>query len=152
MTQTIQEPLNNTTSVTAAEIGLQDFYSLYVLAYCSGDYSAEHEGRRTITNCSRTSATFAFDPDKVFTLKQGFNTSDVFWPQSIRDDFAVMHSGSKAMAIIYIIGVGATGVTFLISILQTQYGGRASVIGHLAFTTVSTYACFFFFVVFHRKD
>lgn len=132
---------------------MQDFYSVYVLAYCSGHYTVDdYGGHRTITNCSRTSATFAFDPDKVFTLRRGFNTSDVFWPQSIRDDFAVIQSASKAMAIIYIIGVHATGITSLISILQTQYKARASVIAHLAFITVSLF--FFLFVssfVFIRR-
>lgn len=86
--------------------------------------------------CSKRRVPFAFNPTKALELKTGFNVSDIDWPDSITDDFNVMEATTKAMSVLYVIGVAATGVMFLMEILLTQAGGRASMIAHLFFTVV----------------
>jgi hypothetical protein len=120
---------------SAADLGLRDFYSVYVLAYCEGYVNG---GQRNVTSCSDRSAIFAFNPSNVLEseLNPGFNMSDIDWPDTITDDFSVMESTTKAMSVLYVIGAGATGLTLLMQILLTQAGGRPSMIAHLFFTVV----------------
>ncbi|KAF5015724.1 hypothetical protein F66182_12842, partial [Fusarium sp. NRRL 66182] len=88
-----------------------------------------------VTGCSKRKAPFAFDPINVFSadFKAGFNISDINWPDSINDDFEVMEITTKAMSVLYIIGVAATGVAFLMEILLAQTGGKSSMFAHLFF-------------------
>lgn len=122
-------------SASATELGLRDFYSVYVLAYCEGYFE---NGSRNVTFCSERSAAFAFNPSNVLEseLNPGFNVSDIDWPDTITDDFLVMETTTKAMSVLYIIGAGATGITLLMQVLLTQAGGRPSMITHLFFTVV----------------
>ncbi|CRG86807.1 hypothetical protein PISL3812_03819 [Talaromyces islandicus] len=141
------EPISAIKSVkdsSAADLGLKDFYTVHVLTYCEG--SLDSEGQRDVTGCSKRSAPFAFNPAKVLEFKDGFNVSDINWPDTITDDFGVMETTTKAMSVLYIIGVAATGVTFLIEILLTQAGGRPSMMAHLFFTVASFSSCLLSFV------
>lgn len=96
-------------------------------------------GTMDVTNCSKHRAPFAFNPTKVFSteFKAGFNISDINWPESISDDFLVMEITAKAMSVLYIIGVAATGISFLMEILLTQAAGKPSMFAHLFFTVLS---------------
>lgn len=130
----IQSAVNSTT----ADLGLKDFYAIHVLTYCEGNFKTAGEGGLNVTRCSKRKAPFAFDPTKVFSaeFKAGFNISDINWPDSINDDFEVMEMTTKAMSVLYIIGVTATGVAFLMEILLTQAGGKPSMFAHLFFVVV----------------
>lgn len=121
--------------MSAADLGLQDFYTVHVLTYCEGSFGSD--GQHDVSRCSKRTAPFAFNPAKVLKFKNGFNVSDINWPDTITDDFGVMEVTTKAMSVLYIIGVVATGVTFLMEILLTQAGGRPSMMAHLFFTVVS---------------
>lgn len=116
-------------------MGLKDFYTVHVLAYCEGSFGSD--GEHDVTRCSKRTAPFAFNPAKELEFKNGFNVSDINWPDTITDDFAVMEVTTKAMSVLYILGVMFTGVTFLMEILLTQAGGRPSMMAHLFFTVVS---------------
>ncbi|KAL1969968.1 hypothetical protein VTN77DRAFT_7478 [Rasamsonia byssochlamydoides] len=123
---------------SATDLGLRDFYSVYVLAYCEGYFV---DGHRNVTSCSDRSAVFAFNPSDVFSseLDPGFNVSDIDWPDTITDDFSVMETTTKAMSVLYIIGAGATGMTLLMEILVTSAsaGARQAMMAHLFFTVLS---------------
>ncbi|EED20581.1 conserved hypothetical protein [Talaromyces stipitatus ATCC 10500] len=124
---------------TAADLGLKDFYAIHVLTYCEGNFKSSVEGGLEVTSCSKRRAPFAFDPAKVFSagFKAGFNISDINWPDSITDDFEVMEMTTKAMSVLYVIGVASTGVVFLMEILLTQAGGKPSMFAHLFFVVLS---------------
>jgi hypothetical protein len=131
-------------------LGLKDFYSLHVLAFCEG--SLNEDGHRNVMSCSDRTAPFAFNPARVFSteFQPGFNVSDIDWPETITDDFTVMETTTKAMSVLYIIGVASTGITFLMEILLTQAGGRPSMIAHLLFTVVCNGVSLM--VLMHRAD
>lgn len=132
-------------NTTAADLGLKDFYTIHVLTYCEGNFQDDnhHHHAMQVTNCSHRRAPFAFNPASV-ELKAGFNISDINWPDDITDDFDVMAMTTKAMSVLYIIGMAATGVSFLMEILLTQAGGKPSMFAHLFFTVV----CFVALVTF----
>lgn len=123
---------------TTADIGLKDFYAIHILTYCEGNFKSGGEGGLNVTSCSKRKAPFAFDPTKVFSagFKAGFNISDINWPDSINDDFHVMEITTKAMSVLYIIGVAASGVAFLMEIFLAQVGGKPSMFAHLFFIVV----------------
>ncbi|KAH8691299.1 actin cortical patch SUR7/pH-response regulator pali [Talaromyces proteolyticus] len=129
--------IKSVNDTSAADLGLKQFYSVHVLAYCEGNFDGD--GEHGVTSCSKRTAPFAFNPANVFSaeFKAGFNVSDINWPDTITDDFHVMEVTTKAMSVLYIIGVAATGVTLLMEILLTQAGGRASMMAHLIFTVLS---------------
>lgn len=133
-TSAIHSAVNSTT----ADLGLKDFYAIHVLTFCEGNFKRAGEGGLNVTSCSKRRAPFAFDPTKVFSaeFKAGFNISDINWPDSINEDFEVMEMTTKAMSVLYIIGVAATGVAFLMEILLTQAGGKPSMFAHLFFVVV----------------
>lgn len=133
-TSAIQSAANNHTS--AADIGLKDFYAMHVLTYCEGNF--QRDGPVEVTKCSKRRAPFAFNPAEVFSTEfnAGFNISDINWPDSITDDFEVMAMTTKAMSVLYILGMGSTGVAFLMEILLSQTRGKPSMFAHLFFTVV----------------
>ncbi|EEA21001.1 hypothetical protein TMatcc_001007 [Talaromyces marneffei ATCC 18224] len=134
-TSAIQSAVNSTT----ADLGLKDFYAIHVLSYCEGTFKRAGEGGLNLTSCSKRKAPFAFNPTKVFSteFKAGFNISDINWPDRINDDFEVMEMTAKAMSVLYVVGVAATGVAFLMEILLTQAGGKPSMFAHLFFVVLS---------------
>lgn len=109
---------------------------MHVLTYCEGDFL---DGTLEVTNCSKRRAPFAFDPAKVFSaeFKAGFNISDINWPESITNDFVVMEMTTKAMSVLYILGMAATGISFVMEIVLTQAGGKPAMFAHLFFAVVS---------------
>jgi hypothetical protein len=108
------------------------------LAYCEGNFKNGADSGLEVTSCSKRKAPFAFDPTKVFSAEfnAGFNISDIQWPESINDDFEVMEVTTKAMSVLYIIGVAATGIAFLMEILLAQAKGKPSMFAHLFFAVV----------------
>jgi SUR7/PalI family len=127
-------------NTTAADLGLKDFYAIHVLTYCEGTYKDDGDHAMKVTSCSKRRAPFAFDPETVFSaeLNDGFNISDIDWPDTITDDFEVMAMTTKAMSILYILGMAATGIAFLMEILLTQAGGKPVMFAHLFFTVVGS--------------
>ncbi|OKL57064.1 hypothetical protein UA08_07615 [Talaromyces atroroseus] len=135
----LTQAATNSQNTTAADLGLKDFYAIHVLTYCEGNFKDSGNHAMEVTSCSRRRAPFAFNPEKVFSTEfnAGFNISDINWPDTISDDFDVMAMTTKAMSVLYIIGMAATGIAFLMEILLTQAGGKPSMFAHLFFTVLS---------------
>lgn len=91
---------------------VQNFYSVHVMSYCQGTLSSAEPGApgvsRNVTECSKQTILFAFDPTQAWPeeITQG---PELSWPRVISDDFRAFRVTSQAMAVLYIIGVGATG-------------------------------------------
>ncbi|EPS28873.1 hypothetical protein PDE_03819 [Penicillium oxalicum 114-2] len=98
-----------------------DFYSIHVMSYCQGTIgpmppgTTDPFGSRNVTACSNRTILFSFDPTIAWPrdLTHG---PDLQWPRVISDDFRAFQMTSRAMAVMYSIGVGAIGSVLLVKI------------------------------------
>lgn len=108
------------------------FYSIHVMSYCQGTLGPAPAGAtdlyasRNVTDCSNRTILFAFDPTAAWP-KETTHGPALEWPRVISDDFHAFRMTSRAMAVLYIIGVGAVGLVLLVKGVQVvmpkkQYG------------------------------
>ncbi|GMF72235.1 unnamed protein product [Aspergillus oryzae] len=91
------DEVNNTT-------GLNDFYSIGLWSYCTGNIT--DNGTYKTTYCSKPRGGFWFDPIDTWGLN-GTNTND-FLPGKLKKSLNMYRNVSLWMAIIYLIAVIAT--------------------------------------------
>ncbi|KAJ5485188.1 hypothetical protein N7539_005176 [Penicillium diatomitis] len=99
-----------------------DFYSIHVMSYCQGIINAmpagttDPFGSLDIRSCSNRTVLFSFDPTIAWprNLTHG---AQLQWPRVISDDFRAFQMTSRAMAVIYSVGVGAIGAVLVVKIL-----------------------------------
>lgn len=89
---------------------------MHVISYCQGTLgSAEPDAvgvSRNVTQCSNQTVLFAFDPADAWP-EEITHGPTLEWPRVISDDFRAFRVTSQAMAVLYIIGVGATGFALI---------------------------------------
>ncbi|KAL9598048.1 MAG: hypothetical protein Q9219_004742 [cf. Caloplaca sp. 3 TL-2023] len=75
---------------------------------------------------------FHFDPTLVIQkeLKPGIKLSDLQWPSAIKDAVHAVEIASKAMFVLYCIGVAATGMAVLGAFLGVFSGGRIAALAN----------------------
>lgn len=82
------------------------------MSYCQGTLGTGEPGTpgvsRNVTQCSNRTILFAFDPTEAWPNEITHGPT-LEWPRVISDDFRAFRITSQAMAVLYIIGVGATG-------------------------------------------
>lgn len=130
--KSIQSDLNKAASDVAKALNIHDFYSAHVLDYCEGYYTPSpvvnltSDPSKNTTNCSNHTALFHFDPATIIQkeLKPGVNLTDLKWPSAVQDGIRGVELASKAMFVIYCIGAGAVGVTFIGTIIAISASGR----------------------------
>ncbi|KAL1862007.1 hypothetical protein Plec18167_001210 [Paecilomyces lecythidis] len=119
----------------ARELGIYDFYAIHVMSYCEGYFKTSDSGAaiRNVTGCSNRTVLFNFDPTEVLSgeLKNGVNLADLNWSGAIDDDFQVLSTTTKAMAILYCIGTGAAGLAVFAGAWLVLTGGRTQAIAEL---------------------
>lgn len=111
------------------------------MSYCEGYFKISDTGAaiRNVTGCSNRTVLFNFDPTDVLSgeLNDGVNLSDINWSDAIDDDFEVLSTTTKAMAILYCIGTGATGLAVVAGAWLVFTGGRTQAIAELLLSMVS---------------
>ncbi|OJJ46696.1 hypothetical protein ASPZODRAFT_66308 [Penicilliopsis zonata CBS 506.65] len=115
----------------SSNIGISDFYSVYVMSYCEGvleecsspGSNVTRTGRNT-TSCSDRKLPFWFDPEVVLAneIKTGQSLTDIGWPSAISADFVYMATTSKTMSVLYVLGVGASGLSILLRVWTSATG------------------------------
>jgi hypothetical protein len=126
-------------------LGVHDLYSWKVMTFCTGDQSLQEtrDGKSLdIQRCGR------LKPGMSFDLKQKLE-DDLFegqelpfeFPQDAEQANDILKGVSKAMGILYIIGVALTGLTVLMSILGLFISSRifaflTSIVAFLAFISL----------------
>jgi hypothetical protein len=109
-------------------LGIHDLYSWKVMTFCTGDQSLQEtrDGKDlNIQRCDKLKPAMSFD------LKQKLE-DDLFEGQELPFEFPsdaeqandILKGVSKAMGILYIIGVALTGLTLLMSILGLFISSR----------------------------
>lgn len=108
------------------------FYSVHVMSYCQGTLGPVPAGAtdlyssRNVTDCSNRTILFAFNPTAAWPTEITHGPA-LEWPRVISDDFHAFQMTSRAMAVLYIIGVGAVGTVLLVkgvsvAMPKAQYG------------------------------
>ena len=104
---------------TSAELGLADFYTSYLWNYCSGTIGNDTGSLTwTIEQCGKPSATFHFDVVQIFKVDSAANGKtgipDGTLPDAIRKVNNAIKVVSNVMVAMYVCGIIASGVTFLV--------------------------------------
>ncbi|KAL9004146.1 MAG: hypothetical protein Q9188_003016 [Gyalolechia gomerana] len=134
----IKGEVNNLIADVAQALNIHDFYSAHLLNYCEGYYSpspianATVDPHKNVTRCSNHTAMFHFDPTSVIQkeLKPGINLTDLQWPSAIKDAVHAVKVASRAMFVLYCIGVAAAGLALLGAFLGVFSGGRIAALAN----------------------
>ncbi|KAJ5896366.1 uncharacterized protein N7473_005765 [Penicillium subrubescens] len=120
------------TTTTTTTSPAHTFYSVHIMSYCQGTLgplppgATDLYGTRNVTACSNRTILFAFDPTAAWP-KEVTHGPALEWPRVISDDFHAFRMTSRAMAVLYIIGVGTMGTVLLVKGVEVatrkkQYG------------------------------
>ena len=87
----------------------------------------EHRSKN-VTKCSNGTALFYFDPTSVIQneMKPGINLTDLKWPSAIEDATRKVEAATKAMFIIYCVGVGTVCLAAIGAFFGVITEGRPS--------------------------
>lgn len=134
LTGEVQESFNDAISDVAETLNIHDFYSAHILDYCEGFYTPSGVSnksvhpKKNVTQCSNRTSLFHFDPTAIIEseLRPGIKLSDLKWPAAIQDGVKAVNIASKAMFVLYCIGIAATGIAFIAALVGVVTGGRGS--------------------------
>lgn len=126
------------------------------MSYCQGTLGPVNPGEtdlyssRNVTDCSSRKVLFAFNATAAWP-NEITHGPQLEWPRVISDDFYAFRMTSRAMAVLYIIGVGAVGAVLLvkcfsIAMPRAQYG-----VFEFGLLVVS-YPTFWFYFQIWRRD
>ncbi|KAL2021595.1 hypothetical protein VTK56DRAFT_6948 [Thermocarpiscus australiensis] len=133
---TVGESINNMgndiVEGLAEKVHIPDFYSLYALGICDGDFAAD--GSRNITECHSYFSDEASIPTLLnHTLQTtltppnlNLSLSDLGMSCSLQDELDSLQPLLKAFAVIFATGAGLTGVSILSSIVGALLCAHAS--------------------------
>ncbi|KAL2439064.1 hypothetical protein ABEF95_015789 [Exophiala dermatitidis] len=91
-------------------LGMKDYYTIYLRSYCSWN------GNDVYANCTSPKADFWFNPVEVWGLNDTGISVDDYLPKTFRDGLSTYHAASKAMFVLYVVGLAATCLTLLVGI------------------------------------
>ena len=116
----------------AQSIGLHDFYQNSLWGYCEG-YNDKGEN---VTDCSKPKPMYVFDPVQIFSSEL-FSGQSVIIPQSIQNELGKLHTASRWMFALYIVGVILAFITVMVGLtaLCTMLG-----------SCIATFASLFAFI------
>ncbi|KAJ6012103.1 hypothetical protein N7499_012927 [Penicillium canescens] len=126
---TLYTPSSQTKTQTTTQTNVaHDFYSIHIMSYCQGELGTTDPSAgvtRNVTTCSSRTILFAFDPTQAWP-KEVTHGAELDWPRVIADDFHAFRMTSRAMAVLYCMGVGAIGAVLIGRVFETfmPWGGQ----------------------------
>ncbi|RDW58121.1 hypothetical protein BP6252_13532 [Coleophoma cylindrospora] len=130
----------------AQTLGISQWYSLHFMDMCQGSYApnatAKHVHKNT-TECSNQTAMYHFNLTQTLNdqLHRGglnLNLSDINWPSEIQDSIDAANTAMDATFILFMIGIGAAGVSILAGLVAFLVSGsRLLAFGNWGLTTIS---------------
>jgi hypothetical protein len=129
--QGINSILNDLTVDIASLLGLPDLFSVHVTTFCVGTYSPNstaHGATRNITECSKSSLGFHFQPTQYVEehLPSGITLDDIHWPSEVTDAERTIKTVSRIMVVFYIVGIVFSGLAILTALASIFTEGRLS--------------------------
>ena len=94
---------------------------------------------KNVTRCSNHTALFHFDPSAIIQkeLKPGISLTDLEWPSAIKDAVRAVEVASKAMFVLYCIGVAAAGLALAGAFLGVASEGKLTALVDAMLSLVS---------------
>ncbi|KAL8979098.1 MAG: hypothetical protein Q9205_005484 [Flavoplaca limonia] len=141
----IKGEVNDLIGDVAKALNIHDFYSAHLLNYCEGYFTPGPVANKTVdpdknvTQCSNRTALFHFDPTAAIQkeLKPGISLADLEWPSTIQDAVHAVEVASKAMFVLYCVGVAATGLALLGAFVGVFSDGRAAPLANNALASLA---------------
>ncbi|KAL8874173.1 MAG: hypothetical protein Q9198_006921 [Flavoplaca austrocitrina] len=141
----IKGEVNDLIGDFAKALNIHDFYSAHLLNYCEGYFTPGPVANKTVdpdknvTQCSNRTALFHFDPTAAIQreLKPGISLADLEWPSTIQDAVHAVEVASKAMFVLYCVGVAATGLALLGAFVGVFSDGRAAPLANNALASLA---------------
>ncbi|KAF3101654.1 hypothetical protein TWF569_005938 [Orbilia oligospora] len=97
---------------TANLVGVADFYQAGLFSYCSGTFdNATNEWN--VKNCSSPSGSFYFNIIDIINAEAN-NGKNLTFPNQVNDYFKAVRALTRAQYICFIVGIGATGLEFIL--------------------------------------
>lgn len=123
LTNQLYTPIGN-------ETGVHDFYSIYVMSYCTG-YLGYNGLGVNMTSCPGHDVLFSFEPEETLRGDSRNRTSlpEMGWPDAIDDDFQAFQIPKRSLGVFYCVGAGVTAIAILIRFgLLIARRGRQSIV------------------------
>jgi hypothetical protein len=154
ITGPVQEKIDDSIGSFAEYLGLHDFYSIYVLNLCEGQYASNqvHPGAsigsnsRNITSCGDQTFTFNFDLGKTLGLKPYGNEDNLVdmpkssWPTEVNGGMRALETIPRIMSVVYCISLALTTVALALAICGIFFSGRCSACVNIMSSSIATLA------------
>ena len=138
----------------ARYLGSHDFYSVYVLNLCEGQYSSgdvrpvlmSNSDRRNITSCGDKTFTFNFDLRKTLGLQadgsedHSIDTPKSSWPPEVESGMRALETIPRIMSVVYCISLALTTVALALAAFGIFFSGRCSACVNIMFSSTATLA------------
>ena len=124
----IDDLAGDVASNVVGALNLPDFFLVYPMGYCRGNYSlnatTEHTARN-ITGCSKLTAPFYFNSTEMIahSLPRGFTLASLHWPSAIEVAERSLRIASMTLSILYVLGAVFTAGAVLAAAWCMFFGG-----------------------------
>jgi len=119
ITDGVTDEINEQIDQFRERVGIEDFYSAHMLNYCQGQYEpgekpnatvSEGEISKNVTECSKSKATYKFNPTEIIQdalNKSGVDVtlSDLKWPEDLQDGIDALNTLMAAMFVLYVLAI-----------------------------------------------
>ncbi|KAK7981856.1 hypothetical protein PG996_009541 [Apiospora saccharicola] len=124
ITDELNEISNDIADKLSAELGISQWYSLHVMNACEGNYAPNATSPGAWfnqTNCTAQEAGFQFNLSSVLDreIEVGpldLNPADLKIPEGIQEAINYVNGFLLAVFVLYVIGIGFSGIVFLLCI------------------------------------
>ncbi|KPM39179.1 hypothetical protein AK830_g7369 [Neonectria ditissima] len=135
----VKDKANDITSDIADELaetlGIAEWYSIHIMDACEGYYkpnATSPDAGLNVSDCTQSSPAKRFDLNKMLSqeLDVGpfdLTLKDLNWPDAIDDAIDTLNGALLGMFILYVLGVGFSGLAMLACMAAFFLAGRRSV-------------------------
>lgn len=140
ITGSAQEEIDDSINSLARYLGLHDFYSVYILNLCEGQYTpsqvhtvtSSSSYSKNITDCSNSTFTFNFDLRKTLGLEPDNNGDHLVdvpkssWPDEVNGGMRALEAVPRIMSVVYCISLVFITIALALAVLGILFSGRLS--------------------------
>ncbi|KIM93186.1 hypothetical protein OIDMADRAFT_88561, partial [Oidiodendron maius Zn] len=138
--------IGDVTDKLAAELGIQQWYSMHLMDMCEGSYTPDAtapRARQNVSSCTKLTAMYNFDISGQISneLQVGglhLDLSAIDWPSGIQDGLNKLSTALDALFVLYAVGTVATGLTILSVLISLfPYTSRLAPFGNWGLLSLS---------------
>ncbi|KAF7547806.1 hypothetical protein G7046_g8886 [Stylonectria norvegica] len=120
----------------AETLGISEWYSLHLMDACEGNFkpnATSHGAGLNTTNCTSSDPNYHFNLTEILNHELGvgpfsLNLADINWPDDIQDSVDTLNDALLGLFIVYVLGVGFSGLAIIACIAGFFLTHRKSVV------------------------